>query len=412
MPKKSSGHKRNTKRRSTDAPDAYRGFALQATRILYYLLVADMDDIVSLEYFDDVGVQKTDGSRISEQDKSYTSSNPLANRSVVFWKTLRNWVEAAGSNKLLAASTKYIAYAPNATMGAWVKSFDSAKNCDEAKAALSLVRKELSKSNGELVISEAAREHVEVVFGADPSLVELIIANFTADCTDVDQNATLKGLLHEKLVGEDSFDLVIQQAHGWVKAWIDEALGAKKPVQILKRDFHSALLNYVRTHDRINLLRSVAGTPSPEEIETELAIRQYVQQLRIVQMEDVDILGAINDYLSASVDRTNWSEQGLITEDSLRTLEEDLTVTWRNICRRVRIGQNSLNSVSQGQLIYADCIQHSSRIDHLDTPQKFIRGSWHALADDHTVGWHPNYTTELKRQEEQEKSDLKRIGRT
>jgi len=93
MAKKKSSAKAAAKRRSTSVPGSYRGFSLQATRFLYYLLSAKPDDIVSLEYFGDVGVEQSDGAKLSEEDKSYLSGNPLADRSVAFWKTLRNWLD-------------------------------------------------------------------------------------------------------------------------------------------------------------------------------------------------------------------------------------------------------------------------------------------------------------------------------
>ena len=49
----------------------------------------------------------------------------------------------------------------------------------------------------------------------------------------------------------------------------------------------------------------------------------------------------------------------------------------------------------QGQITYTDCMEHDARVDGLETPRQFIRGSWHALADDLTIGWHPDYKAAL-----------------
>ena len=46
-----------------NVPGTVRGILLQATRFLYYLLVVKQDDVVSLELFEDVGVEHKDGSR-------------------------------------------------------------------------------------------------------------------------------------------------------------------------------------------------------------------------------------------------------------------------------------------------------------------------------------------------------------
>ena len=96
--------------RPTSAPGTVRGILLQVTRFLYYLLTVGQNDVVSLELFEDVGVEQQGGSRIAEQDKSYLSANPLADRSIEFWKTFRNWVDAAAAGELAPDQTSFVLY--------------------------------------------------------------------------------------------------------------------------------------------------------------------------------------------------------------------------------------------------------------------------------------------------------------
>lgn len=73
----------------TLVPDKLQGCLLQVRHMLYELISVD-DRIVSVDKLDDVAVE-VDGKVIAEQVKSVTSSNnPIAERSVVFWKTLYN----------------------------------------------------------------------------------------------------------------------------------------------------------------------------------------------------------------------------------------------------------------------------------------------------------------------------------
>ena len=57
-------------------------------------------DVVCLEVFDDVGVERPDGTKIAEQNKSNLTHNPLSDRAVDLWKTLRIWVDAVVSGEL------------------------------------------------------------------------------------------------------------------------------------------------------------------------------------------------------------------------------------------------------------------------------------------------------------------------
>ena len=222
-----------------------------------------------------------------------------------------------------------------------------------------------------------------------------IVQRFSIESGDGNPHGELQRLLLTKLVGEDVYPDVVRWAHGWVKMQVDRLLETKQPARIAQADFHAALLNYVRHHDREDILRSLAGNPSDEAIASEMSFRDYVRQLRLIRLEEVEILEAINDFLRASADRTIWAERGLIDETSLMSFARELTTTWRNKRRRATIGHSDKPDQIQGQSLYTDCMDHTTHLDNLITPQHFVRGSWHALSDDQTIGWHPQYVTEL-----------------
>lgn len=383
-------------RRSTAAADTYRGFSVQATRFLYHLLNSNADDVVSLEHFEDVGVETSDGRKVAEQDKSYTSRNPLSDRSTAFWRTFRNWVEAAQSGVLPTDKSRFIVYAPNVQPGAFVDMFHRAKTVEDAKIALQSVRSALwQEAEKRWDIADAAQEDVLVVFRADSELVAEVIRHLEVDAAKGTPEDSLKPLLLRKLVSEESYPHVIKWAHGWVKQRIDCLIEQRKPARVQQAEFHNALLFYVRSHDRLDILRSVAGTPTQSEVDAEIAIRDYVKQLRIIDADENDVLEAVNDFLCASIDRTTWSDYGMISEKGLETLENDLTATWRNKRRKIQIGYSTTGDKEKGLLVYCECLDHHTKVDGLETPAQFVRGSWHTLADERTVGWHPRYKDEL-----------------
>ena len=390
MPKTAPPRTRIAKRtRSTNAPDTVRGILLQVTRFLYYLLKSDADDVVSLELFEDVGVEHPDGSKTAEQDKSFRSLNPLADRSIALWKTLHNWVNAANIGVLVPAHTNFVIYAPKATMGTLARTLNDANSHTAAEDAL-------TQAQGLLLDCASSRAgatlhpHVEAVMSVDRRLAATIVERFTADTQDQPQNA-LRTLLRQKLIGEDALEEVLTWCHGWVKQAIEGSVSVGQPAQVAQRDFHQALLNYVRHHDRTTILRSVAGKVSDEEVEAELNLRDYIRQLRLIALADDDFLAAANDFLSSAADRTDWSDRGLISEAALEAFATELAVTWRNKQIRTKAIHPTSDGVREGQLLFSDCMEHTVRLEGLETPATFVRGSWHALADDLTIGWHPEY---------------------
>jgi len=60
-------------KKSPHVPNQYGGFSLQETRLTALLLEAAPGSILSLEVFEDVGVDLPDGRRIAEQSKSSLS---------------------------------------------------------------------------------------------------------------------------------------------------------------------------------------------------------------------------------------------------------------------------------------------------------------------------------------------------
>lgn len=380
---------RNTngrKRRTTSAPDSYRGFSLQATRLLHYLLAADPPEFVSLEVLDDVSVTRRDGTRVAEQDKSYLASNPLADRAEALWKTLRNWVDAAEAGALAPDRTRFVLYAPKAQPGQLAQLLVTAKNPTTIAAAIEQLR-----ALGDEAGNAAWQPHARAILAADRTALSQIIGHLEIDTPAGSPSDTLPPLFAAKLISPECLDDSIKWAHGWVKDTIDSLLEKSEPACICYQHFHDALRTFVKHHDRLVFLQSYAGTPEVADVNHHLAFRCYVRQLRIIDLEHVDVLEAVNDYLRSSVDRTEWARRGFITETSLDAFEHELEITWRNKKLKVTLGHSTATPEQIGQLLYAECMDHSLALDGLPTPPAFLRGSLHSIADDCKIGWHPNY---------------------
>lgn len=90
---------------NTHVPDKLYGYGLQVRQMLYELLNCGIDCVVSVEKFDDVGVEN-DNEKIAIQTKSALSDrNPVSDRAVDLWKTLYNWLIALKEGELPLDST-------------------------------------------------------------------------------------------------------------------------------------------------------------------------------------------------------------------------------------------------------------------------------------------------------------------
>jgi hypothetical protein len=357
------------------------------------LLEARDGDHICLEVFEDVGVERKDGTRTAEQSKSNLATNPLTNHAPGFWKTLRNWIEAACMGALDPGDTYFDLFVASPSIGRIARSFHDAGSESEALHALSSARTRLGWEPSDLgAVAEAIRPHLEVVFTADPRLVASIICRFHVVQSAAENPLDdLRPLMLDKLVSEDVCQDAINWAHGWVKERIDRLIGQRNPARIAKREFHDALRNYVRKHDRDDFLRSIAGKPTDDEVRGELSFRTYVRQLQLVALDETELMAAVNDFLMASIDRTAWAEVGHISRAGIEAFSCELSRTWKHKKEKVSLAYRDKSENDRGQLLYYDCMDHTARLEGLETPGHFTRGSFHALAEDQLIGWHPSY---------------------
>src|ERR1700733_2744590 len=175
--------KKRTQRKRPQVPGQYLGFSLQATRFLVRLLEADPDWFVSLEVFDDVGLEGPKGQRLAEQSKSALAGNPVSDRGIDLWKTFSNWVDAVEAGELPIEKTLFEIYVAQPRSGPIVKSFSEAKTLDEARQALRRAKTLLWGRPPEYPIkaglAKTVRSYVTRVFDADELLVSKIIRSFT-----------------------------------------------------------------------------------------------------------------------------------------------------------------------------------------------------------------------------------------
>jgi hypothetical protein len=108
-------------------------------------------------------------------------------------------------------------------------------------------------------------------------------------------------------------------------------------------------------------------------------------------------LEAVSDFLRACWDRTSWSTEGDVHEDSFKLLDDDLCRIWKNI-RKEKLAEHAMIAeTAQGKLIYSGCMQHRTQVQAMVPPPHFVPGCFHRLADTMEVGWHPDYRKALKR---------------
>jgi hypothetical protein len=95
--------------------------------------------------------------------------------------------------------------------------------------------------------------------------------------------------------------------------------------------------------------------------------------------------------LRAKVNRDKWIENEIIDEDIASDFQAKLLLFWGNQKKRIELTERNLSTNEQGHLLLLDCKSRQETIRDMHPPSSTIAGTYHALADEPVLGWHPDW---------------------
>jgi hypothetical protein len=395
---KTTGRGTSRPRRKTEVPGQALGIGLQYTRLVQLLLQAPLGSACSMEYLDDVAQVNAQIVKLG-QSKSALTANPVADRAKSLWKTLSNWVTLAEEGGCDPDRTVFEMYVSRPVSGTLVDAFSAATTLDAAQAIILMARTTLwgepPKYPLRSAVATEIAPYVGKVFGAAPALVTRVIKNFTLTCGSGSPQADVQAILKTHPISQSRIRDIADHMSGVVKNRVDEFLEVGKPAIITSDEFHTWYTAYVQKIDRDTMLRSHAKRPSDQEAEGHLP-RVFVLQLDLIGLPFEDKLEAVGDYLMAAADRTAWAASGDVDPTSFDELDVILKRSWKNkrLACKVAHGDKALDA--QGLALYSDCMDVTVAVQQKEAPDHFIPGCLHRLADDLSIGWHPEFAGQLK----------------
>lgn len=386
--------------KSAQVPGQLFGYLLQPIRLLSLALNAAAGTTLSLEVFEDVGSVDGSGNTLASQTKSGLETNPVSDRAVDLWKTFSNWKTAVTSGQLSLATTQFEIYLAKRRTGKLVQLFHDAQTEEDARGAFEKARNLLwgpaPKYPKKKKLAESLAPFANHVLDDPSEDVIGIIQRFSLSVAAKDPLRDLRPKVVSKWVRPESVDAVIQHAHGWIKERLDGLLNEGKAAALNVDDFNAEMQSFLPRIDFRQILTAIAGTLelTNDTIAAE-HLRTYVRQLELIEHAEEDVIEAINQFLRASAERSAWSKQGIVHDKSFDEYEEALVAVWKNKQSINDIVHKTLTNVDRGKLLLADCGLHQQKLQGLEPPPFFTPGSFHALAEDQTIGWHPEYKTLL-----------------
>jgi len=379
----------------TNAPGQLLGYGLQFPRALYHLLRCEPEDKVAIEFLGDVATLGVNGSLLAEEDKSSQIGNPVTDLSTDLWKTLYNWVVLINDKKVDVVKTKFILFVNQKGRNGIVNSFNNAMNQITAKDAVEKAKKKLKKVDS----THAIWPYYDYLFNHNESKLLNLICNFELQIGLGAGSELIKTEIKKKHIHDTQIDFIHENLSGWLQTIMLEKLAKKDDAIISWEEFNKQFMPlFERARKRELIDFTLTYPPDFKEIKKHLKDRPlYIKQLEEIKADDDEIQQAVTDYLKAKVNRYNWIEKELIDEPTAIDFEQKLTEFWKNHQKKVHIIHSTCDSCQKGMLVYTECRSRRETIKDQSPPSATIAGTYHSLANDLTLGWHPEWETSFKK---------------
>jgi hypothetical protein len=386
---------------SVQVPKQLLGYSLQFTECVSSLLDAKAGSVVSIEVFEDVGVRAEDGTIDAIQVKSGGGANPVSDGSVQLWKTFRNWIDQCNTLQLNPINTKFTIYVNAKARGKLCDLMSKAGDPASAKLAEDKIRETFTdKRGGKLkrALGEGVKKQLEIVLHPDnAALLRLIIERFSQRSGSGSAYVDLLSRFQQYPLKTGVIEVTMVYIVGWTKKRLDELIEQSKPAKIDRNEFWQELTTYSEKAVQQPFLARLTSAykPTTEEIDAELS-RRYVRQLTLIDSDQNELIDAVTDYLSAKASAIEYFSRGILNESSLGDFESELKQHWKLNKLVVESEQESTNQIRVGRILLGRCLMTRILLQGAQVPSYFTPGCYHELADQCSVGWHPDYLTLLE----------------
>lgn len=372
---------------------ALSGYMYQVQIALLFLFRLEEGESLNIELLDDLDVEHADDTVGLTQVKYHDPSQSITmtNNSRELWKTIGIWAVAVQEGALDLAAVRHLMLITCAKPEPGSIA-DMVVNRESADKVLTNMLTTPSSVNKEVLgafeafrslTSDQQRSFVRrlIICAEEPGLAA--------------KARELQSQLRRHSFHEQSLTQASDSLSGWVWKKIVSEIEPKKAINISEADFHTAICR-IRDELTQNSLptRFLQAPLSNVDIAGQKE-RMYFRQLELIEASSRTIQRAIRAYFRATNERSTWIENGEVSPDKLQVFDQELVEHWRfefdNMYDDIQDWNDEGSLRHRGQE-HLRTIEHIHiTIDSIGLYHYLTYGSYHALADELVVGWHPRY---------------------
>lgn len=383
-------------------PGTIAGFDYQFDRALYWLAVSSAGALVGIETDDDVAVRNADSTTLLEQDKhSIKGNHAFHDTSKALWNTLGIWLAALEDGTAPSETTRFVMVTNTLLPPCLAKEIGSAS--DDTSVAVCVAKLEsinqkpptaLKATIARVLRPEARAYLLQLIRNIDVRDAEHETNH------DKLRQATINHLQLPQW-GTPQAESIADELLGWVHRTAADLWQQQQPAWLHRDHFvnqlHAVLDRRKRERTRERAEHLIAVTE--ESIGSQKG-RPFVRQLHLVTDDDTVVNNSIREFIRCNIEKLRLSREGNITDDDWTAFEGTLFSRWQSIRARViRMNGDSVVRDVGFEIFTETTENYRERLAGSSTEQTYLTsGSYHRLADQLSVGWHPEFATLLKEQ--------------
>lgn len=351
---------------------------------------------VEIETLDDVSFESEGRPLELFQAKHHiTKVGGLGDMSVDLWKSIRVWTEGLRNGRWASDTVYYLVTTGEAQSGAAAAYLrnDDARNADSARTLLDSAARTSDNDANRLAYGEYLSLGDEERLAL---LQRVVIADRAPDIAEVGERLQheLAHTVEREFVGQ-----LVTRLEGW---WFTRVIAhlRREGVPAIRSEEVEAELSHLRAQFRSDNLPIDRDLLEAAIDEDAFQSHMFVEQLRLIDLTNKRILTAMRNYFRASEQRSRWLREGFLLFGELERYDARLCEEWET--RFDAMTQELGSDLTEQKLrrearaFYAWVEQDASYPIRAACSELFVtRGSFHTLADELRVGWHPKFPERL-----------------
>ncbi len=380
-----------------DASASMLGYIYQIRYALYLSLkklsdLADPESFnVSIEKLDDIAFDNNGSPEELLQTKFHGNEGNLTDRSADIWKTIRVWVEQIQSGEVLLGNLILSLVTTQAIADESLASclgFGPKRNVETALQKMSEICEESNEVNDKGYNAFKGLSPAE----KNSFLNSIYIIGKSEDLLTIRDK--MRPIARQSVPAQ-AVEAFLDRLEGtWFK-WSVEAL-SRSPLEVINLGKLQDAIDSLRPEYSLKNLPAEYADDLPDVIDIENDMRVFIKQLRLFNANNKLIELAIISYYQAFEQRNKWSRDGLLNPGELKSYDRKLIEKWQEELAFLEMQESLENEAELKRFsvkLYQVCQQKGIIPIRPDFVEEYLsKGSYHLLADELKLGWHPNYT--------------------